>query len=251
MSIDSSMNSASIRDRMIVALDIKGMKEALELVAKLEQQVTYVKIGMELFYGVGYPIIEQLKKQGLKVFLDLKIHDIPNTAGRAAAQLTKMNVDMFNVHVAGGARMMETVREEMEKNLSTGQQQPLLIGVTQLTSTDENTLANEIGIPYSMKQVVRQYAELAQKSGLDGVVSSALDVKEIKEATGDAFITVTPGIRLAQGVVHDQKRITTPEEAICLGTDYMVIGRTITEAKEPAKVFQEIAQNIENQIIAK
>jgi len=251
MTIVSEKNNLTIPERIIVALDVKGKNEAIDMVARLEGRAVYVKVGMELFYGEGYPIIEQLKRQGLKVFLDLKIHDIPNTAKRAAAQLTKMNVDMFNVHVAGGVSMMSAVREEMERNLSIGQQRPLLIGVTQLTSTDEMMLSEELGIPYPMKQVVKQYAKLAQKAGLDGVVSSALDVKEIKEATGRNFLTVTPGIRLPQGDVHDQKRITTPEDAIQLGTDYMVIGRTITEAKEPAKIFDQIVQNIENKMATK
>ncbi|MFV9509954.1 orotidine-5'-phosphate decarboxylase [Tepidibacillus sp. LV47] len=240
------MNNPSIRDRIIVALDVPTEKEALDLVARFEGELRFVKVGMELFYGAGYPIIEKLQKLGIKIFLDLKLHDIPNTVGRAAAQLTKMGVEMFNVHVAGGIRMMEEARNQMEKNLAAKQQRPILIGVTQLTSTDEQMLHDEIGIPYSMDTVVKHYSKLAKKAGLDGVVCSPLDVSNIKGTCGTHFLTVTPGIRLPGGMNHDQKRITTPEQAFQFGSDYIVVGRMITEAKEPAKQLEEIVRNVEN-----
>ncbi|TCS84381.1 orotidine-5'-phosphate decarboxylase [Tepidibacillus fermentans] len=243
------MNNLSIRDRIIVALDVPTEKEALDLVARFEGELRFVKVGMELFYGAGYPIIEKLQKLGIKIFLDLKLHDIPNTVGRAAAQLTKMGVEMFNVHVAGGIQMMEEARNQIEKNLAVGQKRPLLIGVTQLTSTDEKILHEQIGIPYSMEAIVTHYAKLAKKAGLDGVVSSPLDVPKIKGACGIDFLTVTPGIRFLNGDHHDQKRITTPEQAFQFGSDYIVVGRMITEAKEPAKQLEEIVRNVEKQIL--
>ena len=242
-----SEDELTIRDRVIVALDVQGTEEAIELVKRFENEVRFVKVGMELFYGAGYSIIAKLKDLGLKVFLDLKIHDIPNTAGRAAAQLTKMGVDIFNLHVAGGVAMMEEVRNQIEKNVMNGQTHPMLIGVTQLTSTNEKILHEQIGIPYSIDAIVEHYAKLAKQAGLDGVVSSPLEVGKIKKACGTDFRTVTPGIRLPDGKQHDQIRITTPKEAFQLGTDYIVVGRAITESKEPARVFQEIIQSIEVQ----
>ncbi|OEF99098.1 orotidine 5'-phosphate decarboxylase [Vulcanibacillus modesticaldus] len=236
--------SIDYRDRIIVALDVKSKTEALELLARLENQVKFVKVGMELFYAEGYPLIELLKKRNLRIFLDLKMHDIPNTVGRTTAQLTRLGVDMFNLHVAGGSKMMEEARNQMERALIARQERPLLIGVTQLTSTDERILREEIGIAKSVKEIVLHYAKLAKKSGLDGVVSSALEVKSVKEACGPSFLTVTPGIRLAGESAHDQKRITTPKQAINLGSDYLVIGRSITKAENPAKTFETIVNSL-------
>lgn len=238
--------TSEYRDRAIIALDVKGKDEALALISRLENQASYVKVGMELFYGSGYSLIEELKKLDLHIFLDLKLHDIPNTVGRAAAQLTRLGVDMFNIHVAGGRKMMEEARNQMEKALAPGQKRPLLIGVTQLTSTDEAMLREEIGIPATVEETVIRYARLGQKAGLDGVVASPLEVKAIKEAAGSSFLTVTPGIRLTGGAAHDQKRITTPKQAFALGSDYIVIGRAVTEAENPAQTFASIIEDLQN-----
>lgn len=232
-------------ERIIVALDVKGEREALNLVSQLEGQVKFVKVGMELFYATGYQLIEKLKRLGLKIFLDLKMHDIPNTVGRATAQLTRLEVDMFNLHVAGGLRMMEEAREQMEQSLVVGQKKPLLIGVTQLTSTDELTLREEIGILTPLEETVINYAKLAQRAGLAGVVSSPLEVTKIKEACGETFITVTPGIRIIDGQQHDQKRVTTPKQAFEMGSDYIVIGRSITDSSNISATFTSIIMSIE------
>lgn len=241
MSVDKQID---YRDRIIVALDVVNRIEALNLIASFEKQVKFVKVGMELFFAEGPQIIEELKKQELKIFLDLKMHDIPNTVGKATAQLTRLGVDMFNLHVAGGTKMMEEAVEQMENSLSGEQSRPILIGVTQLTSTDKKMLNDEIGISNTVEKTVINYASLAQKSGLNGVVSSVLEVEQIKLACGKNFITVTPGIRLAGDSADDQKRIATPEKAIGLGSDYLVIGRSITNASNPAKTFQQIINNL-------
>lgn len=231
-------------ERIIVALDVKGEREALNIVSQLEGQVKFVKVGMELFYATGYQLIEKLKRQGLKIFLDLKMHDIPNTVGRASAQLTRLEVDMFNLHVAGGLRMMEEARSQMERALFVGQKRPLLIGVTQLTSIDERTLKEEIGILTPLEETVINYAKLAQRAGLAGVVSSPLETKGIKEVCGKTFITVTPGIRFTEGEQHDQKRVTTPKQAFAMGSDYIVIGRSITESSNFSDAFTSIIESL-------
>lgn len=227
-------------ERIIVALDVKTKAEAITIVESIGSQLKFVKVGMELFYAEGYQLLEELKKRDLKIFLDLKMHDIPNTVGKATAQLTRMGVDIFNLHIAGGRKMMEEARNQMEKAIAPEQKKPLLIGVTQLTSTDERMLKEEIGINKTVEQAVIDYAKLAKMSGMDGVVSSPLEVKNIKETCGKEFITVTPGIRLAGGEKHDQKRVTTPQDAFNLGSDYIVIGRAITQAKNSAQVFSSI-----------
>ncbi len=232
------------RERIIVALDVATKEQALTLVDSFEQQVKFVKVGMELYYGLGPVIIEELKRRDLKIFLDLKLHDIPNTVGNAAAQLTKLGVEMFNLHVSGGLNMMVAARESMEKNLSNGQKWPLLIGVTQLTSTDKKILNDELGIPTTVEESVVHYARLAKTAGLAGVVSSVHEVELIKQYCGVEFLTVTPGIRLADGSADDQKRIATPERAIALGSDYLVIGRSITAAENPAEVFNQIINKL-------
>ncbi len=238
------MEKRGIEERLIVALDVKNSDEALELIAKLEGQASYVKVGMELLYGTGYARNEKLKSMGLHIFLDVKMHDIPTTVGKASAQLTRLGVDMFNLHIAGGIHMMEEARNQMGKVLISGQQRPRLIGVTQLTSTDDRMLQEEIGIATTVADTVIRYARLAKQAGLDGVVSSPMEVQGIKQACGKDFLTVTPGIRLAGGDVHDQKRITTPKQAIEIGSDYLVIGRAVTQADNPAEVFASIVGSL-------
>jgi len=233
-----------MEERIILALDLPNKEKATELLDTIGEQVRYVKVGMELFYKEGFPLIELLKKRGLNIFLDLKLHDIPNTVGNAIAQLTKMEVDMLNVHVAGGVKMMEAAKNGLEKGLTSGQKKPSLIGVTQLTSTDERMLKTEIGIPLSVEQSVRNYAKLAKLAGLDGVVASPLEVEAIKKECGHTFLTVTPGIRLAGDNSDDQKRITTPKQAFDLGTDFIVIGRSIRDSIDPKLTFKKIISSL-------
>ena len=244
MKLGQQPTKLDFRDRIIIALDVKTANEALNLLASLEQQVSYVKVGMELFYGEGYQLIEKLQDHNLKIFLDLKMHDIPNTVAGATAQLTRLGVDMFNLHVAGGRRMMEAARNAMEQSVSATQNKPLLIGVTQLTSTDEQMLHQEIGIPLSIQDAVGKYAQLAKNAGLDGVVSSPLEVEKIKEICGQEFLAVTPGIRPAGGLQHDQIRVTTPKQAFAMGSDYIVIGRAVTQAENPAAAFISIVDSL-------
>ncbi len=239
----SLVEQIDYRDRIIVALDVINRVEALNLIDSFEKQVRFVKVGMELFFAEGPQFIEELKKRELKIFLDLKMHDIPNTVGKATAQLTRLGVDMFNLHIAGGSKMMVEAVNQMEKSLSPKQKRSMLIGVTQLTSTDEKMLKDEIGIAKTVEETVIDYARLAQKSGLDGVVSSVLEVEQIKKVCGKNFITVTPGIRLAGNDADDQKRVATPEQAIRLGSDYLVIGRSITKAPNPAQTLEQIISN--------
>lgn len=241
-----NVTNLQLKDRIIIALDVKSESEALDLINRMDGKASFVKVGMELFYATGFTLIEKLKLLDLKIFLDLKLHDIPNTVGRASAELTRLGVDMFNLHVAGGLKMMEEARNATEGALSIGQKRPIILGVTQLTSTDDNILRNEIGINATVQETVKHYASMAHKSGLDGVVSSPLEVRDIKKACGNNFLTVTPGIRLDNGNHHDQKRVTTPSEAFNLGSDFIVIGRAITEAKEPASVFDSIINTAED-----
>ena len=237
-----------MEEKIILALDLPTEKEVMQLLDQLEGQIKFVKVGMELFYGTGYSIIEKIKKRGLSIFLDLKMHDIPNTVGRAAAQLTRLEVDLFNLHVAGGKRMMEEANKQVENNLAVNQKKPLVIGVTQLTSTDQKMLETEIGIIQPIENVVEHYAIMAKDAGMDGVVSSPLEVGSIKKACGSDFVTVTPGIRLEEEIhlqlTQDQKRITTPKQAFDLGTDYIVIGRSITQASNPSEVFQKMLDDL-------
>lgn len=231
----------------MVALDFPSVNEALQLVDKLAGYKPYLKIGMQLFYLSGPQLIYQLKERGFPIFLDLKLHDIPNTVKGAAQSLSSLGVDIFNVHCAGGQRMMEAALEGVEKGMSSSHTQaPKVIGVTQLTSTSQQMMNQQIGIPGELSDSVLHYAKLTKQSGLHGVVCSALEVTMIKGSLGEDFITVTPGIRPNQSNAGDQVRITTPQEAASLGTDYMVIGRAITEAADPAATYENIHSEIIN-----
>lgn len=238
--------SIALRDRIIVALDFPDAEQARDCVTHLRGKVTYLKVGMELYYHAGPSIIYELKEQGFKIFLDLKMHDIPNTVRGAARSLTRMGVDMFNVHASGGVQMIAAAKEGMLQGLSGGQAAPTLIGVTMLTSTDQQTMNNEMKVSGNVEDQVIHLASITKKAGLDGVVASPLEVRQIKEALGSEFLTVTPGIRPIGTDVNDQKRVTTPEDAIRLGTDYMVIGRAITTAKDPSEAYDRILASIQN-----
>ncbi len=195
----------------------------------------FVKIGMELFYAEGPQMVREIKSRGHRIFLDLKLHDIPNTVGRAMAVLSRLDVDMVNLHASGASAMMRAALEGLTRPDGT---RPILIAVTQLTSTDAATLKNELLIDTPMAETVMAYAKNAADSGLDGVVCSPLEAALVKEQCGESFLTVTPGIRFADSTVGDQKRIMTPEKAGRSGCDYIVVGRPITQAADPVAAYR-------------
>lgn len=242
------MSGKDFVDRIILALDYATIGEVEEIMSALEGHVRYVKVGMELFYGAGLEVIYQLKERDLNVFLDLKVHDIPNTAKGAMRSLAQLGVDMVNLHAAGGMAMMEAAREGLEQGTKANSTRPLLIGVTMLTSTSQMTMNQEIGIPGKVEETVVHYAQMVQRAGLDGVVASPLEVPVIKQAAGSSFVTVTPGIRPAGSEKGDQTRITTPEEAFRLGSDYIVIGRAITGAADPLAAWQKVVESVKTAI---
>lgn len=222
---------------VIIALDFDSAEKALSFMDKFKDEKVYVKVGMELFYKAGPIIVQELKARGHKIFLDLKLHDIPNTVKKATLSLMNLNVDMINFHIAGGSKML---KEAVEAAKSVNED-IITLGITMLTSTDDEIMHNDILIKdISVKDVVKKYAEIGKQSGLDGVVSSALEVPEIKQVAGETFITVTPGIRLEQISGDDQKRIVTPADARMLGSDYIVVGRPITGSENPVETYREI-----------
>lgn len=223
-------------EKVIVALDVASIEDARKLLRLLKGNKVWVKVGMELFYSQGASIIHEAKDAGFNVFLDLKLHDIPNTVGESIRALSKLPVDMINVHAAGGSEMMKRASDAVKSS----SRKPMLIAVTQLTSTTTEQMNREQKISGDILESVTHYAKLAKESGCDGVVSSPLEVKAIKDLCGSNFKTVTPGIRPLSSDVQDQKRITTPEEALRLGTDFMVIGRPITQHPDPAMALKSI-----------
>jgi orotidine-5'-phosphate decarboxylase len=225
-------------DKIIVALDIQDNDKCYHLLKNLSGEKIWVKIGMEVFYSLGPDAVLKAKDLGFKVFLDLKLHDIPNTVAQSLKALSRLPIDMINVHAAGGKEMMDRSFEAIG-NLP---KRPLLIAVTQLTSTTEAQMNHDQGIQGSIEASVLHYARLAHESHFDGVVSSPLEVTAIKNMLGKNFLTVTPGIRLADTDLNDQKRVTTPLHALALGTDYMVIGRPITQSTNPAQALKDILQ---------
>ncbi|MCI2058526.1 MAG: orotidine-5'-phosphate decarboxylase [Oscillibacter sp.] len=220
---------------VIVALDFPSREETLTFLDRFPEEKPFVKIGMELFYAEGPDIVREIKARGHRIFLDLKLHDIPNTVGRAMAVLSRLDVDMVNLHAAGASEMMRAALEGLRRSDGT---RPLLIAVTQLTSTDAAALKNELLIGTPMAETVLSYAKNAAASGLDGVVCSALEAAGIKAACGPDFLTVTPGIRFSEGEAGDQKRVMTPERAASQGCDYLVMGRPITRAPDPAAAYR-------------
>ncbi|MNI26733.1 Orotidine 5'-phosphate decarboxylase [compost metagenome] len=233
--------------RIMVALDYASAEGAERLLKQLEGIPCTMKVGMQLFYAAGPGFVAKLKDAGYKVFLDVKMHDIPNTVKGGAESITRLGVDVFNVHAAGGKLMMEAAMEGVDKALTGSNstiQRPIVIGVTQLTSTTQAVLNEEIGIAGSVEQAVIQYAKLSRDAGLQGVVASPLEVTLIKEACGSSFVTVTPGIRPAGSDLGDQFRVMTPKQAFEQGTDYVVIGRPITGAEDPRAMLESILQSI-------
>ena len=219
---------------VIVACDFPSAGETLAFLDKLGPVRPFVKIGMELYYAEGPQIVRALKERGHKVFLDLKLHDIPNTVRKAMAVLSRLGADIVNVHAAGTGAMMAAALEGLTRPDGT---RPLLIAVTQLTSTDEETMQRELLISRSMPETVMHYARNARAAGLDGVVCSPLEAAKVHEACGEGFLTVTPGVRFAEGEKGDQKRVMTPAEAKKIGSDYIVVGRPITAASDPAAAY--------------
>lgn len=233
------------KERLIVALDVDTDCQAEDLIKQLAPYAGMFKVGMQLFYQAGPDLVRRLKQQGVKVFLDLKLHDIPNTVGQAARALAELGTDMINVHASGGPEMMRAaatvVRERAAAlNLSV----PLIISVTMLTSIDQHTFNHDLGIPGAIQEMVTRQAKLTKEAGLDGVVASPNEITVIREACGKEFKIVTPGIRPAWSVAGDQKRIMTPAQAVRQGADYLVVGRPITAATDPPQAAHQILAEI-------
>lgn len=226
-------------NRPILALDFASSEQVDVFLQQFRGKELFVKVGMQLFYTAGPGIIERLKEAGHHIFLDLKLHDIPNTVKQAMKGLATLGVDMINVHAAGGKKMMEAALEGLDSGVSVGKKRPLCIAVTQLTSTSNRILKDELLINTEMQSTVYHYASIAMEAGLDGIVSSALEVPTVKEKLKN-MLTITPGIRLAGDQLNDQSRIVTPVEARKLGSDYIVIGRSVTGSKTPLKAYERV-----------
>ncbi len=220
---------------VIIACDFSSAKQTFEFLDKFGDRKPFVKIGMELFYAEGPSIVRELKQRGHKIFLDLKLHDIPNTVKKAMAVLSSLDVDICNLHAGGTIRMMQAALEGLTREDGS---RPLLIAVTQLTSTDQESMENDLLIREPLDQVVMHYAQNAAKAGLDGVVCSPLEAGKVHSCCGNQFLTVTPGVRFADGDIGDQKRVTTPRQAKELGSDYIVVGRPITAASDPVAAYE-------------
>ena len=220
---------------VIIACDFDSAEATFKFLDKFEGKKPFVKIGMELYYAEGPSIVKEIKSRGHKIFLDLKLHDIPNTVKKSMAVLSRLDVDMTNLHASGTGKMMEAAIEGLTRPDGT---RPILIAVTQLTSTDEATMKKDLLIDAPIAEVVMHYAANAKRSGLDGVVCSPLEAGKVHERCGSDFVTVTPGVRFADGDKGDQKRVMTPEEAKKIGSDYIVVGRPITAAEDPVAAYE-------------
>ena len=225
----------------VIALDFSTKKEVEDFLNLFpEQESLYLKVGMELFYQEGPDMVKWLKACGHSVFLDLKLHDIPNTVERAMKGLATLGVDMTNVHAAGGVDMMKAAKRGLEAGTPAGGQPPVLIAVTQLTSTSEAQMQRDQLIPVALKDSVTHYAQCAEQAGLDGVVCSAWEVADIKESTRQTFVCLTPGIRPEGSAVGDQQRVMTPREARRIGSDFIVVGRPVTKSQNPYEAYLAI-----------
>lgn len=229
-----------MKQSLIIALDFPSLTQTKQFLQHFQSEKLAVKVGMELFYQNGPDIISYVKEQGHDIFLDLKLHDIPNTVKMAMKGLAALEVDMVNVHAAGGHRMMEAALEGLDSGTGAGKKRPLCIAVTQLTSTSQEQMNLEQNINGALEESVLHYAKLTHQTGLDGVVCSTHEVKRIHEHISDQFMTVTPGIRNAGGKTHDQQRIATPEQARVIGSDAIVVGRAITSAKDPLQAYLDM-----------
>jgi len=220
---------------VIIACDFASREQTMTFLDKFQDEKPFVKIGMELYYAEGPEIVREIKARGHKIFLDLKLHDIPNTVKKAMAVLSRLDVDITNLHCAGTINMMKAAIEGLTRPDGS---RPLLIGVTQLTSTDQESMEKDLWIREPIDEVIMHYAECAREAGLDGVVCSPLEAGKVHQRCGEGFITVTPGVRFADGDVGDQKRVTTPAKARELGSDYIVVGRPITAAADPVAAYR-------------
>ncbi len=220
---------------VIIACDFDSKQKTLAFLDKFTGRKPFVKIGMELFYAEGPSIVREIKERGHKIFLDLKLHDIPNTVKKSMAVLSRLDVDMTNLHAGGTVRMMQAAIEGLTREDGS---RPLLIAVTQLTSTDEESMKKDLLIDKPIDEVVMHYAENAKVAGLDGVVCSPLEAGKVHGRCGEKFLTVTPGVRFADGEIGDQKRVMTPAEAKRIGSDYIVVGRPITAAEDPVAAYE-------------
>ena len=220
---------------VIIACDFNSAQKTFEFLDKFTSVKPFLKIGMELYYAEGPSIVKEIKARGHKIFLDLKLHDIPNTVKKSMAVLSNLDVDMCNLHASGTTAMMTAALEGLTRADGT---RPLLVAVTQLTSTDEESMKRDLLIEKPIDEVVMHYAEVAKNAGLDGVVCSPLEAGKVHSRCGEGFVTVTPGVRFADGDVGDQKRVTTPKKARELGSDYIVVGRPITAAEDPVKAYE-------------
>ena len=224
---------------VIIACDFNSAEETFVFLDRFTGKNPFVKIGMELFYAEGPQIVREIKKRGHKIFLDLKLHDIPNTVMKAMKVLSGLDVDMVNIHAAGTIAMMEAALKGLTRADGT---RPMLIAVTQLTSTDEERMQKELYINKSLEETVMHYAQNARTAGLDGVVCSPLESERVHDACGNSFVTVTPGIRFADSEAGDQVRITTPARAREIGSDYIVVGRPITQAADPVAAYERCVE---------
>ena len=220
---------------VIIACDFSSKEKTFEFLDKFTGKKPFVKIGMELFYSEGAEIVREIKRRGHKIFLDLKLHDIPNTVKKSMAVLSALDVDICNLHASGTSAMMKAALEGLTREDGT---RPLLIAVTQLTSTDQEALEKDLLIKEPIDKVVMHYAKTAMLSGLDGVVCSPLEAQKVHEVCGKNFLTVTPGVRFSDGDVGDQKRVMTPADAKKVGSDYIVVGRPITAAEDPVAAYE-------------
>ena len=220
---------------VIIACDFATAADTFAFLDKFTEEKPYVKIGMELFYAEGPEIVREIKRRGHKIFLDLKLHDIPNTVKKAMASLSRLDVDMCNLHAAGTIAMMEAAMEGLTRPDGT---RPLLIAVTQLTSTNQERMEEDLLIREPLEKVVMHYAANAKKAGLDGVVCSPLESAAVHQTCGSEFLTVTPGVRFADSKADDQARVTTPAKAKEIGSDYIVVGRPITQAEDPVAAYR-------------
>ena len=220
---------------VIVACDFSSKEQVLTFLDKFTGRKPFVKIGMELYYAEGPGIVREIKARGHKIFLDLKLHDIPNTVRKAMAVLSNLDVDITNLHAAGTTAMMQAALEGLTRPDGT---RPLLIAVTQLTSTDQESMESDLMIHAPMDEVVMHYAKCAEEAGLDGIVCSPLEAGKVHDCCGRHFLTVTPGVRFADGDVGDQKRVMTPAAAKAIGSDYIVVGRPITAAPDPVAAYK-------------
>ena len=226
---------------VIIACDFDSAEKTFAFLDKFEGgKKPFVKIGMELYYAEGPSIVREIKKRGHKIFLDLKLHDIPNTVKKGMAVLSRLDVDMTNLHAAGTKNMMKAAIEGLTREDGS---RPILIAVTQLTSTDQESMENDLLIKEPIDQVVMHYASCAREAGLDGVVCSPLEAGKVHERCGNDFVTVTPGVRFADGDMGDQKRVMTPAQAKIIGSDYIVVGRPITAAEDPVAAYERCCRD--------